>query len=243
MGIITVLWEKWREFRRDFIKISTANLIAPLMYLIVFGLGIKTEVNGVPYLEFMIPGVISLTSMNASFNAIAQNMNVQRLYEKAFDQVIVSPTPLWQFIIGQIIAGALRGIYAASIIILMVMPLNTGIIINPLSIVVLFLNGAVFSALGVVVSFVAKSHADVPRFSNYIIMPMAYLCNTFFSVDKIPYGIGNIISVLPLSVTSKMVRNIAMGRWPDTIGIFILCLYLSIMLLISFRYIYLKENM
>ena len=94
MGIITILWEKWREFVRDFSRITLAAMIAPLMYLIVFGWGIRTTMNGQPYLYFLIPGVISLTTMNGSFNAIAQNLNVQRLYEKAFDQVIISPLPL-----------------------------------------------------------------------------------------------------------------------------------------------------
>ena len=42
MGIITILWEKWVEFRRDFYKITLAAMIAPLMYLIVFGMGIQT---------------------------------------------------------------------------------------------------------------------------------------------------------------------------------------------------------
>ena len=85
-------------------------MIAPLMYLIVFGMGIQTTSHGQPYLNFLIPGVVSLTTMNGSFNAIAQNLNVQRLYEKAFDQVMISPTPLWQFIAGQIIGGSLRGL-------------------------------------------------------------------------------------------------------------------------------------
>ena len=93
MGIITILWEKWVEFRRDFYKITLAAMIAPLMYLIVFGMGIQTTSHGQPYLNFLIPGVVSLTTMNGSFNAIAQNLNVQRLYEKAFDQVMISPTP------------------------------------------------------------------------------------------------------------------------------------------------------
>ena len=112
MGIITVLWEKWTEFRRDFYKITLAAMIAPLMYLIVFGMGIQMVSHGEPYLNFLIPGVVSLTTMTGSFNAIAQNLNVQRLYEKAFDQVMISPTPLWQFIVGQVIAGSLRGLYA-----------------------------------------------------------------------------------------------------------------------------------
>lgn len=86
-----------------FYKITLAAMIAPLMYLIVFGMGIQTTSHGQPYLNFLIPGVVSLTTMNGSFNAIAQNLNVQRLYEKAFDQVMISPTPLWQFIAGQII--------------------------------------------------------------------------------------------------------------------------------------------
>ena len=42
MGILTILWEKWVEFRRDFYKITLAAMIAPLMYLIVFGMGIQT---------------------------------------------------------------------------------------------------------------------------------------------------------------------------------------------------------
>ena len=181
MGILTILWEKWVEFRRDFYKITLAAMIAPLMYLIVFGMGIQTSSHGEPYLNFLIPGVVSLTTMNGSFNAIAQNLNVQRLYEKAFDQVMISPTPLWQFIAGQIIGGSLRGLYAGGIILLLTMPIGTGLVFNGWSLLVMFLNGAVFSAIGVVVSFLAKNHADVPRFSNYIIMPMAFLCNTFFS--------------------------------------------------------------
>ena len=71
MGIITILWEKWVEFRRDFYKITLAAMIAPLMYLVVFGMGIQTTSHGQPYLNFLIPGVVSLTTMNGSFNAIA----------------------------------------------------------------------------------------------------------------------------------------------------------------------------
>ena len=58
---------------------------------------------------------------------------------------------------------------AGGIILLLTMPIGTGLVFNGWSLLVMFLNGAVFSAIGVVVSFLAKNHADVPRFSNYII--------------------------------------------------------------------------
>ncbi len=243
MGIITILWEKWREFLRDFSRITLAAMVAPLMYLIVFGWGIRTTMNGQPYLYFLIPGVVSLTTMNGSFNAIAQNLNVQRLYEKAFDQVIISPTPLWQFIAGQIIAGALRGLYAGGIILLLVSPIKTGLIFNPVSFFILFLNGAVFSSIGIVVSFLARNHADVPRFSNYFIMPMAYLCNTFFSTDNIPHGVREFIAVLPLSQTSRMVRGIASGEPVSLIGIPLLFAYLAVFTLFALYFVYKKKNL
>ena len=243
MGIITILWEKWVEFRRDFYKITLAAMIAPLMYLIVFGMGIQTTSHGQPYLNFLIPGVVSLTTMNGSFNAIAQNLNVQRLYEKAFDQVMISPTPLWQFIAGQIIGGSLRGLYAGGIILLLTAPIETGMIFNGWSFLVMFLNGAVFSAIGVVVSFLAKNHADVPRFSNYIIMPMAYLCNTFFSTEKLPGFVGKFVSALPLSQTSHLMRSISSGEAVNYTGIGILLLYLLVFTVAASWFIYKKKNL
>lgn len=243
MGIITVVWEKWTEFKRDFYKITLAAMVAPLMYLIVFGFGIQTTSHGEPYLNFLIPGVVALTTMNGSFNAIAQNLNVQRLYEKAFDQVLISPTPLWQFVVGQIIGGSLRGLYAGSIILLLTMPLETGLIFNGWSVLVMFLNGAVFSVVGVVVSFLAKNHADVPRFSNYIIMPMAYLCNTFFAVDTMPAGLREFVSLLPLSQASGMIRAVAYGEHADFGGIAVLLAYLAVLTAVSLRFVYKKKNL
>ena len=243
MGIIAILWEKWREFKRDFYKITLAAMVAPLMYLVVFGLGIQTVSHGEPYLNFLIPGVVALTTMNGSFNAIAQNLNVQRLYEKAFDQVMISPTPLWQFIVGQIIGGSLRGLYAGVVIMLLTLPIKTGLIFNGFSFLIMFLNGAVFSTIGVVVSFYAKTHTDVPRFSNYIIMPMSYLCNTFLSTEQMPTGIRQFVSALPLSQTSGMLRTIASGGQVSVSGVLILFVYLAVFLVLAFWFLYKKKNL
>jgi len=243
MGIITVLWEKWIEFKRDFYKITLAAMVAPLMYLLVFGMGIQTVSHGGPYLNFLIPGVVALTTMNGSYNAIAQNLNVQRLYEKAFDQVMISPTPLWQFIVGQIVGGSLRGLYAGCIILLLVSPIKTGLVFNGMTFLVMFLNGAVFSTIGVLVSFYAKNHTDAPRFSNYVIMPMSYLCNTFFSTEHMPPAAHKFISALPLSQASGMIRAIALKEPVSYGGIGILLIYLGIFLVLAFSFIYKKKNL
>ncbi len=243
MGIITVLWEKWVEFRRDFYKITVSNMMTPLMYLIIFGMGIQTTSHGEPYLNFLIPGVVAMVTMTGSFSAVTQNMSVQRLYEKALDQVMISPTPLWQFMLGQIIGGSLRGIYAGCVVLLLTVPIGTGLVFNGLSFLIMLLNGAVFATIGLVLSFMSKSYSDAPRYNAFIIMPMSFLCNTFFSADQMPGGIRQLVMLLPLSQTSEMLRNISHKESAGIFGFCVLAVYLVIFGAISFSYIYKKKNL
>ena len=243
MGIITVLWEKWVEFRRDFYKITLAAMISPLMYLLIFGFGIQTTSHGEPYLMFLIPGLVAMSTMTGSFGAVAQNMSVQRLYEKALDQVMVSPTPLWQFIAGQIIGGALRGMYAGMVILILTLPVRGGLIFNGWSFLVMFLNGTVFATIALVLSFMSKSYSDAPRYNAYIITPMSFLCNTFVSTDQMPGAFRYIVGALPLSQASRMIRSISHGENPGSTGYAILLVYLAVFSLISIVYIYRKKTL
>ena len=243
MGILAVLWEKWREFLRDFYKITLAATVSPLMYLLVFGLGIQTTSHGEPYLIFLVPGIVAMSTMTGSFSAVAQNMSVQRLYEKALDQVMVSPTPLWQFILGQVIGGALRGMYAAGVILLITIPISRSLVFNGWSFLIMFLNGTVFATIALVLSFLAKSYSDAPRYTAYIIVPMSFLCNTFFSTDQMPMGFRQVIGALPLSQASDMIRRISAGGQPGILGFVVLLIYLVVFAGLSVAFIYRKKNL
>ena len=128
-------------------------------------------------------------------------------------------------------------------ILLIVQPLPVALVFNGVSFLILFLNGTVFSTLALALSFLAKSYADAPRFTSYIIMPMSFLCNTFFSAERLPDGIRQLISVLPLSLTCDMVRSISAGMDADLRKAFVLLLYAVIFSLLSFGFIYQKENL
>lgn len=240
---MTVLWEKWIEFKRDFVKITLAAMITPLMYLIVFGLGVKAVTDNGPYINFLIPGIVAISTMTGSFGSVAQNMCVQRIYERALDQVMISPTPLWQFILGQIIGGSLRGMYSAVVILIMVLPLRTGLHFGIYSFGVMFINGVVFSTIALVLSFMAKSYSDAPKYNTYIIMPMSFLCNTFFSVDTMPEGFRQVVGILPLSKASLMLRQLSVGIMPQTGDVLVLLFYIMIFTGIAVGFIYKKKNM
>jgi len=170
-------------------------------------------------------------------------MSVQRLYEKALDQVMVSPTPLWQFILGQVIGGSLRGMYAAGIIMLITLPIAADLTFNGWSFLVMFLNGLVFSTIALVLSFLAKSYTDAPRFTSYIIMPMSFLCNTFFSTDQMPMGIRQVVELLPLSQACEMIRSVSAGGSTGVFGWIVLLVYLAVFSAISVAFVYKKKNL
>ena len=133
--------------------------------------------------------------------------------------------------------------YAAGVILLLTLPVRTGLIFNGVSLGIMFLNGTVFATIALVLSFLAKSYTDAPRYTSYIIMPMSFLCNTFFSTDQMPMGFRQVISLLPLSQASAMIRSVANGQPPGTFGFAVLFAYLIVFGAIAVGFIYRKKNL
>lgn len=157
--------------------------------------------------------------------------------------MMISPTPLWQFIAGQIIGGSLRGLYAGGIILLLTAPIETGLIFNGWSFLVMFLNGAVFSAIGVVVSFLAKITQTCRGFP-IISLCLWHICVTPFSQQRnLPGFVGKFVSALPLSQTSHLMRSISSGEAVNYTGIGILLLYLLVFTVAASWFIYKKKNL
>lgn len=227
MAILTVLWEKWVEFRRSWVQITLSGLVAPLLYILTFGLGLgqTLTVDGRAYLDFLLPGVVALTTMNASFNAIGMSLNVQRLYEHSFDNIMISPTPMWQYILGQMTAGSLRGMYAGGIVIIVGLCFGAKLCIGPMFALVMLLNGMTFASLGVLAAVMSKTHAGISRFSSFVLTPMSFLGNTFFSAAVMPKGLNAAMQCLPLTQSATLLRSISWGEswqlW--RLGVIILC--------------------
>lgn len=226
-GIITVLWEKWVEFKFEFWKITGAALVSPTLYMIAlgWGLGSASTVTDRPYIDFLVPGIIALSTMNNSFSAVGQPLNVQRLFERSFDQIIISPTPMGAYVLGQMLGGALRGMYSGMLILLLSIPFGANIQLSPAFFLVMLLNGMAFASLGVLAAITAKSHGDIARFSTFFILPMTFLCNTFFPLEKVPDAIQLLIRFLPLTHASSALRALSYGGGADPFSLAVLGLY------------------
>ena len=243
--IVTVLWEKWVEFKFEWLKITVSALVSPLLYMIAlgWGLGFTSTVTDRPYIDFLVPGIIALTTMNTSFSAVSQPLNIQRIFERSFDQLIISPTPMPAYIFGQMLGGSLRGIYSGVLILLLSAPFGASIQLSVPFFLVMLLNGLAFSALGVTAAIIARTHGDIARFSTYAILPMTFLCNTFFPLDRVPDWIQVLISILPLTHASGSLRSMAYGGAPSLLSLAVLAAYALVFMVIANLVIVRRKNL
>ena len=147
-----------------------------------------------------------MTSMTNSYTWIATSMTVGRLHFRTFQVYIQSPVTATDIVVGQILAGMVRGLFASAILLSLGLFLGTGFHLNLMFVLVLILNCLVFAAFGVIVGMKSRSHEDTATFTNFFIMPMAFFCGTFFPVDEMPWLVRDIIKILPLTHTNRLLR-------------------------------------
>jgi ABC-type multidrug transport system permease subunit len=183
-----------------------------------FGLGLGSTLDtamkpsaGENYLQFILPGMVALSSMTISFGGTTFSICGERLYSKTFEEMLLVPVHPLALHLGKMLAGVLRGMMTSGSVILVAI-LFTGKVwsfINPLFLLLLVLNCAVFSALGVIVGLNVKSLESVGIFNNFLIVPMSFLGATFFDPATLPAVLKVIVYLLPLTYTSTGLRAAA----------------------------------
>lgn len=227
MEIVTVLWREYLFFKRRIGRITSSAIMSPVLYLIAFGWGLGKDVvvEGATYMHFLIPGLIAMATMNTGFNAVSSRIITSKLYERSFEYYLTSPISMPLMSLGHILSGALRGIYASILIILVSLLFGIIIEISFYFLVICFLNSFVFSALGYAAALSIESHYDMGRFNTYIMTPMSFLCGTFFSLENLPGVVKGIVGILPLSHASGSLRNIVLKGTFSHSSILVLLVY------------------
>jgi ABC-2 type transport system permease protein len=215
---ITVFWGEWLDLRARIVQIAATGLVSPLIYIIGFGLGLGSALDrsmkpslGDSYLEFILPGMVALSSMAISFGGTTFSICGDRLYNKTFEELLLLPVHPLSLFLGKVLAGILRGIMTAGSVILVAI-LFTGKItsfLNPLFLLVLVLNCAVFAGVGVIVGLRVKSLEAVGLYNNFLIVPMSFLGATFFDPKTLPLALKIIVYALPLTYASLGLRAAA----------------------------------
>jgi len=207
-----VFLKEMLHFKRKLLRMGYifSAMMAPIIYLITFGVGLGRTVRlseGTDYLTFLLPGLVAMSSMNNSYSWVASSLNLSRIYFKTFQVYIQSPVKPFSIMIGEVLAGMVKGLFASLLIIVVGFVVPSKFSINLIFVVTLLLNCFMFASLGVITGMITKSHEDTATYSNFFIMPMAFFSGTFFSIDRIPAIFKPMIYIMPLTHTNILIRK------------------------------------
>lgn len=139
--------------------------------------------EGLTYIEFMVPGLIMLSVITNSYANVASAFYGTK-FQKAMEEIIISPMPNWIILIGFLIGGIARGMLVGLVVVLtslfFVQVTIDNILLTAISIV---LTSILFSILGLLNGIYAKTFDDVSIIPTFVLTPLIYLGGIFYSID------------------------------------------------------------
>lgn len=181
-----------RETRR-FLTVWTQTLAAPLvtagLFLTVFALAIgprRGDVMGVPFIEFLAPGILMMTVIQNSFANTSSSIVISKVQGNIVD-TLMPPLSAGELVMGYLAGGILRGLIVA-VTITVALTLVLGIsVAYPLWVLVFATLGAAFlGGLGIIAAIFAEKFDQMAAVTNFIIVPLSFLSGTFYSIEGLP---------------------------------------------------------
>jgi lipooligosaccharide transport system permease protein len=213
-------WKVWRRDANTFMKTYKSNFIPPLLepilYLAAFGIGfglLVPPIDNVPYVNYLAPGLIAISMMNAAFFECTFSSFVRMYYQKTFDAIVATPLNIDEVIMGEILWGATKSMIYSAIVLAVVAAFGlvtalTALLIIPFS----FLAGLLFAGLGMIFTAVSPKIDTLSYPTSLYITPMMLISGTFFSIKAFPLFIQQFsYAFLPLVHVADITRAMALG--------------------------------
>ncbi len=180
--------EVWR-----FLKVWNQTILAPvittLLFLAVFTLALGGEgrvVEGIPFHQFMIPGLIMMAVVQNAFANTSSSIMLSKIQGVIVD-VLMPPFSPSELTLGFVLGGVTRGVMvgiAVALSVAIFVPLTVHD--WPLLIFHLVAASTLLSLAGVATGIWSQTFDQLAAITNYIITPLAFLSGTFYPVKHLP---------------------------------------------------------
>src|SRR5919112_3051765 len=154
----TLLSREILRFTRVWMQTLVPPLLTSLPYLVVFGVALGSrirEVHGVPYLEYILPGIAFMSLITGShMNSSWSVFDAKR--ERYIDEVLISPMSDLQIALAYSLGGTLRGLVMGAGVFIVGVHFVGIHVKHPLMLLVIgLLASFAFSSLGTMVGAIA----------------------------------------------------------------------------------------
>ncbi|OFZ32038.1 MAG: ABC transporter permease [Bdellovibrionales bacterium RIFCSPHIGHO2_01_FULL_40_29] len=194
IAFLTLLEREIKRFLKVIIQTLISPIISSFLYLLVFGVSLGASVtlkNGMPYLSFLIPGLMAMGLINNAFQNSSSSV-VTSKFSGDLEDMRVVPITNSQIIFAMGLGGVIRGFLVAAVTGLVGTVFHYYKLGEPLYVqhpfwILFFIlvGGLTFSFIGIFIAFIARTFDQLSAFSTFILLPLTYLGGVFVSIETL----------------------------------------------------------
>lgn len=187
------LWGLCLKEVKRFLAVSVQTVVAPivttLLFLAVFSLALGRAmklVAGVPFLEFLGPGLIMMAIIQNSFANTSSSLISAKMQGNIVDMLMAPLSPM-ELTAGYGIGGMIRGLLVGLMVGISMVPfVSFGVHSVAHVLFYAVTSAAMLSLLGIIGGIWAEKHEQAALLTNLVIVPLAFLSGTFYSIERLP---------------------------------------------------------
>ena len=187
------LWTLYVKEVRRFLKVFTQTLLAPvittLVFLAIFTLalgGAQRHIGGIPYLEFLAPGLLMMAVVQNAFANTSSSIMIAKVQGNIVDY-LMPPLGPGELTFGVVMGGVTRGVIVG---VAVWAAMNGFVRLLPLHPLAAFasvlLASTMLSLLGLLAALWAEKFDQMAAVTNFVITPMSFLSGTFYTIHDLP---------------------------------------------------------
>ena len=189
VGAYSLYIKETLRFLNVFGQTIIGPIVTAILFLLVISLAIGNErsnVLGVPFIEFLAPGLIAMQVIQQAFSHSSSSLLMGKVMGNIVD-LIGAPLSAGEVSLSIIFASVTRAL-TISIISIIIFSLIIEIEIKNYVVFILYLffSSFIMGAAGFIAGLWADKFDHMATVTNFIIVPLSFLSGTFYSVDRLP---------------------------------------------------------
>ncbi|HEY9586000.1 MAG TPA: ABC transporter permease [Candidatus Paceibacterota bacterium] len=189
VAYVTLVKKEVYRFLRVWAQTLLPPVITTSLYFLIFGTFIGSQIrpiDGYSYMQFIVPGLVMLTIIMSAFQNTVSSFFSSK-FQRAIEELMVSPMPYGVIIAGFVTGALLRSIIVGTIVFGIAL-FFTNITILHFWVVVTFalLTAILFALAGLANGIFANTFDDISVFPTFVLTPLTYLGGIFYSVNALP---------------------------------------------------------
>lgn len=189
IGLRTLYMREVRRFSKVYTQTVLAPVVTTLLFLAVFTLalgGAHRIVAGLPFAQFLAPGLIMMAIAQNAFANTSSSIMVSKVQGNIVD-ILMPPFTAHELWLALVMGGASRGIIVGVAVgAAMRFFVDLGLHAPGFIVFHALMAAAMLSQLGVIGGIWAEKFDHMAAITNFVITPLAFLSGTFYSIERLP---------------------------------------------------------